>query len=665
LSLSATRLAGDILLTVPRDEGLSIIQVCPRPWEESHEITEFISRTSDELASRGHRVAIAAPTYSRAAVKEARRSIDRAVDASDLFASGRARLIAIGQTLPLPTGARRKPPPLPLDLRRTLEQILNLDGIDIVHVHDPFAPSAGSIALRNSRSLNVATFHEPAERAVATQVTRPLVELLFGRADSRMASYRATARLLERSFPGEYLQVGPGVEKADPFPPRKSGAKAPIRIVYCATEERGALRLVASALRRILPLEGWELVVWAPPELDVASRLGARLRTRLTVVGPDEATPDQVLAGAEIACFGSSGVLPAAGRLTSAVGSGAAVVASALELYEEVLVEGDLGLLFPVGDAQTFADQLERLVGNSKLRKGFASAGRKALGGRTWSKVADQIDGEYTRIASRRHDPAGKPDVRRRLRSRPFIHCDLHMHTDHSPDCATPAETLLETAKERGLGAIAITDHNVISGAYEAREIAERIGGIKIILAEEVKTASEGEVIGLFIEEKIERGMSLAETIAEIRRQGGLVYVPHPFDRLHAVPDYEHLTKVVDEIDILEIFNPRVALNSFNEEAVRFAEKYRIIPGAGSDSHVAQGLGSVMIRLRDFNGPEEFLESMREAEIVRKHKNMAYVQTLKFLQTSGGRGGKSLDLRADTDKSARRRRKSAAKAGKN
>lgn len=573
--------------------------------------------------------------------------------------------MAIGQTLPLPTGARRKPPPLPLDLRRTLEQILNLDGIDIVHVHDPFAPSAGSIALRNSRSLNVATFHEPAERAVATQVTRPLVELLFGRADSRMASYHATASLLERSFPGEYLQVGPGVEKADPFPPRKSGAKAPIRIVYCATEERGALRLVASALRRILPIEGWELVVWSPPELDVASRLGARLRTRLTVVGPDEATPDQVLAGADIACFGSSGVLPAAGRLTSAVGSGAAVVASALELYEEVLAEGDLGLLFPVGDAQTFADQLERLVGDAKLRKGFASAGRKEIGGRTWSKVADQIDGEYTRIASRRHDPAGKPDVRRRLRSRPFIHCDLHMHTDHSPDCATPAETLLETAKERGLGAIAITDHNVISGAYEAREIAERIGGIKVILAEEVKTASEGEVIGLFIEEKIERGMSLAETIAEIRRQGGLVYVPHPFDRLHAVPDYEHLTKVVDQIDILEIFNPRVALNSFNEEAVRFAEKYRIIPGAGSDSHVAQGLGSVMIRLRDFNGPEEFLESMREAEIVRKHKNMAYVQTLKFLQTSGGRGGKSLDLRADTDKSARRRRKSAAKAGKN
>ena len=114
--------------------------------------------------------------------------------------------------------------------------------------------------------------------------------------------------------------------------------------------------------------------------------------------------------------------------------------------------------------------------------------------------------------------------------------------------------------------------------------------------------------------------MTMAETIAEIRRQGGLVYVPHPFDRLHSVPDYEHLLDMVEEIDILEVFNPRVALTAFNEEAERFAAKYRIVPGAGSDSHVAQGLGSVMIRVHDFDGPEEFLESMRDADIVRKHK---------------------------------------------
>jgi hypothetical protein len=129
--------------------------------------------------------------------------------------------------------------------------------------------------------------------------------------------------------------------------------------------------------------------------------------------------------------------------------------------------------------------------------------------------------------------------------------------------------------------------------------------------------------------------MTMAETIAEIRRQGGLVYVPHPFDRLHSVPDYEHLLDIVEDIDILEVFNPRVALTAFNEEARRFASKYRIVPGAGSDSHVAQGLGSVRLRLHDFEGPQEFLEAMRDADITRKHKNLVYVQALKFLQTAG------------------------------
>ena len=111
--------------------------------------------------------------------------------------------------------------------------------------------------------------------------------------------------------------------------------------------------------------------------------------------------------------------------------------------------------------------------------------------------------------------------------------------------------------------------------------------------------------------------------------------MPHPFDRMHAVPDYEHLLDVVEEIDAIEVFNPRVAISAFNEEAARFAAKYRIVAGAGSDSHVAQGLGSVRVRIHDFDGPQEFLEAMRDADITRKHKNLVYVQALKFLQTAG------------------------------
>ena len=156
-----------------------------------------------------------------------------------------------------------------------------------------------------------------------------------------------------------------------------------------------------------------------------------------------------------------------------------------------------------------------------------------------------------------------------------------------------------------------------------------------MIVGEEVKTATQGEVIGLFLEEKIPRGLTLEETIAEIRRQGGVVYVPHPFDRMHSVPDYEHLLAVVEDVDAIEVFNPRIAIPAYNEEAVRFAAKYRIVGGAGSDSHVAQGLGSVRIRMRDFDGPEEFLDSLADADIVGRPGSLYYaqVQALKFLQT--------------------------------
>jgi glycosyltransferase involved in cell wall biosynthesis len=634
-------------------DSLSIAQVSPHPWEKRHEINEFVARTSEELAQRGHRVLIVAPSESRKAIRESRRLIREAATAPEAIWRGeQPRVIAIGQSIPLPSGPRRRPAPLPVDVSGALERLLGAVELDLLHVHEPFAPSTGSAALRHSQSLNVATFHEPVERVLSTQVARMLVEVFFGRIDERTASNEATGELLQRFFPGQYRMIRPGADVAEPaLDPPPAGR---VRIVHCAEEERGALRLLLRALRKLPGDLDWEGVIWFDGPTDPLARVSRRLRERLRVVRPRDGEPAEFLAGADIACLASGGVRTSPGVLRKALAAGAVPIASDLELYRELVGEGERGLLFPMGDVITLTAQLERLCRDRALREQLRAAAGDCGEARPWVEVTDEVEAVYAQLAARRQDGTGNAEIRRRLQGRSHIHCDLHMHTDHSPDCATPAELLLRTAKARGLGAIAITDHNEISGALEAREIAERIGGIRVIVAEEVKTAHQGEVIGLFLEERIERGMSMAETIAEIRRQGGLVYVPHPFDRLHSVPDYEHLLEIVDEIDILEVFNPRVAFSAFNEEAVRFARKYSIVPGAGSDSHVAQGLGSVKIRLRDFDGPQEFLESMREADIVRKHKNLAYVQALKFLQTSGGRGGRSLAARDGRGRGARR-----------
>jgi hypothetical protein len=354
------------------------------------------------------------------------------------------------------------------------------------------------------------------------------------------------------------------------------------------------------------------------------------VRERVDFTGAEDGTEDELLARADVAAFASDGVAPTPGLLLRAVAAGAVPVATRLPVYEEVLAEGERGLLFEPADVLTLTAQLARLLGEPELRTRLAKAAEPLRERLSWTRVADEIEAVYAEVASRRHSSDGDAAVRRRLGERSLIDVDLHMHTDHSHDCATTVEELLATAEAEGLGAIAVTDHNEISGAHDALAKAD---GVKVIVAEEVKTASQGEVIGLFLSEKIPRGMTLAETIAEIKRQDGLVYVPHPFDRLHSVPDYEHLLDVLDDVDAIEVFNPRIAFKPFNEEAVRFAGKYRIVAGAGSDSHVAAGLGSVRIRMRDFDGPQEFLESLRDADIIRKPTSLLYVQALKFLQT--------------------------------
>ncbi len=230
------------------------------------------------------------------------------------------------------------------------------------------------------------------------------------------------------------------------------------------------------------------------------------------------------------------------------------------------------------------------------------------------------------------------PEIRRRISKRPAIDCDLHMHTDHSNDCATPVEVLLETAKDRGMGAIAVTDHNEISGALAAREAAERDGDIKVIVGEEVKTAEQGEVIGLFLEEKIERGMTMAETIAEIRRQGGLVYVPTRSIACTRCPTTS-------------------TCSTWSRRSTSSRSSIRASPSAASTRRPSASPPSTgscpapaptaTSRRRSAasasacttsTAPEEFLEAMRSADIVRKHKNLVYVQALKWMQAASRPG---------------------------
>ena len=377
-----------------------------------------------------------------------------------------------------------------------------------------------------------------------------------------------------------------------------------------------------------------------------------------------------MLAAADVVVAASHGVAPAPGLLVRALGAGAVPVASHLGSYEEVVTrDDDLG---PAVRARRrrHARRPARAADPRRRRcaPACARSAQRARDDFDWARVAQGFEALYDEVGrAPPRRPTGDPAIAGAAR-RP--HADrrrpAHAHR--------PLERLRDAGRGAarhapatpGLGAIAVTDHNEISGALDARAKAAEFG-VKVIVAEEVKTADQGEVIGLFIEEKIPRGMTLEETIAEIKRQGGLVYVPHPFDRMHSVPDYEHLLAWSRTSTRSRSSTRAWRSAAFNEEAVRFAAKYRIVGGAGSDAHVPQGLGSVRIRMRDFDGPEEFLESLRDADIVRKPQSLLYVQALKFLQTkatpparaarAARAAPRAARSRATNDAGARRRRR--------
>jgi glycosyltransferase involved in cell wall biosynthesis len=619
-------------------QRLAIAQVSPFAWEAKTEVGDYVARVSSRLAARGHRVLVIAPSLSPELVRETRKALRGDPQALLERADGEPLILGVGEVLPFAPGKQRSSS-LPIDVARTIEQALELLPLDVVHVHEPFAPSASSVALRTSRALTVASFHQPTERVLSTQLGRPLAQRLFNRLDARTASYQATRELMDRYFPADYRVVLPAGERlspidshpAAPTPPRDPNVT--LHLVLVAEEERLALRTSLRALRLLPPDCAWRVTVWSSRPLTAPATLSHQLRQRVRFVDASVSELDEVLAGADVVVLGSEGARPTPSVLVQALATGVVPVASGLPVYEELLAEGSRGLVYPPGDSQTLASQLSRLLTEPGLLDELRVKAEPFAQQLSFERVADEFEQIYGELVARRHDLRPRNEAARRaVANRPLIDVDLHMHTDHSYDCATPVEVLLAEARAKGLGAIAVTEHNEISGALAAAGLAGK-AGVKVIVGEEVKTAEQGEVIGLFIQEKIPRGLTLQETIAEIKRQGGIVYVPHPFDRMHSVPDYKHLLDVIDEIDVMEIFNPRVAISEYNEEAVRFAAKYRIIAGAGSDAHVPQGLGSVRIRMRDFDGPEQFLESLRDADITRNPASLFYVQALKFLQT--------------------------------
>ena len=273
------------------------------------------------------------------------------------------------------------------------------------------------------------------------------------------------------------------------------------------------------------------------------------------------------------------------------------------------------------------AAETARMIEDEAFRARRAAESLAAAQSQTTEALADRVEEVYERLASRRRAPA-----RRGHRSRSATGSSPTSTCTRAGRTTARSTSTSSSTTPRRKGSARSRSPTTTSSAARSRPSSARAAGSSIVIpGEEVKTADQGEVIGLFLREEIPRGMSFGETIAAIRAQGGLVYVPHPFDRMHAIPEPATLHRHLAEIDVLEVYNARLLFEAYNEEALRFARKYNLTPGAGSDAHVLAGVGTGVVRMRRFSGPEEFLVSLHDAEVLRRPKSLVYLQGLKWV----------------------------------
>ena len=566
---------------------MRICLVTPFAWSQPHDVNESVAGIAGGLRAIGHTVTVVAPSTR----------------ASDLLAGRRALLegtlpdvVAVGPAVPV---SRRSQLGVPVGVRANLRQALQQGDFDVVHGFDPGLPSLSYLALRHGDGLAVSTF--TSAHRLGYPPARSQREKLLARLDALIAPSEAVRDAAEERFPGDYRIVSPGVDTTLHAP----GDKEPTIVVELRPNERIVARSVLQTLRE---LPEWTVVMLRTRPLigrpAIPRDLAGRVQVRTLRDGASRAG---LFAGASIFVPGIVGLQ----RVSLEAAAGGCAIAKPPRVESQPELAGAAAA---------------RLADDEELRRREGAKARAEAEKSDFAVVAEQLSDLYGSLPMRRRQRA-RGDA---LSDRPLIVADLHMHTSWSHDCSIDPAELVDYASSEGLGAIAVTDHNVFGGALEAADYASG-RELVVIPGEEVKTDTQGEVIGLFLEREIPRGLSFSDTIAAIREQGGLVYIPHPFDRMHSIPDPRTLHRHLADIDVLEVYNARLLLEAYNDEALRFARKYNLTMGAGSDAHVLQGVGTGALRMRAFRDPEEFIVSLRTAEVLRRPKSLAYLQSLKWV----------------------------------
>jgi predicted metal-dependent phosphoesterase TrpH len=189
---------------------------------------------------------------------------------------------------------------------------------------------------------------------------------------------------------------------------------------------------------------------------------------------------------------------------------------------------------------------------------------------------------------------------------------DLHAHTHFSRDGLTSVSTFIERYQRSAIDCVAVSDHNNIAGALAVEHDAP----FRVIISEEIKS-TEGEIIGLFLQAPVRKGLTPEDTVRAIKEQSGLVLLPHPYDRLRRSPLREEATlRIMSDIDVIEVFNSRTVFRGDNDKSRRLAEEHGKLMSASTDAHTPWEIGLAYTELPPFEGPGDFLVALGKGSCV-------------------------------------------------
>ncbi|WP_217923261.1 glycosyltransferase [Miltoncostaea oceani] len=563
---------------------LRIALVCPHALPPRDDVAHHVAAEAAALAARGHRVTLLAPATRRERIAAGRARLT-AAGAGDhdalLAAPGEVLEVAVGRALPAGAGRRLGEP---FDLAGALETALAQPVFDVVHLHEPLAPSPALAALRHVPGVAAVTFHR-AEPLVGVAFLRPLVDRALARAHLRIATTAGGRRALSQMLPGDYAVIAPGASPAAPVAPPPG---APGLVIAARGRDRVAARFGLSVLRGLDPAAVGPVTLIGPADAPWRTRAAVpkALRDHVTVVpDPGPAARAAILAAAGIVVVAAPDEADGP-VLREALAAGRAVIAPRCHATDELVAHGRDGLVLPPFRREDWAAAVTGLAGDAPRRAVLGRAAARAAA-RTWGDAAAELEAAYRAALAARSRPAGAGRVVADLRVRPG--------RDLSP------ERLVAACVERGVDVVGVAAPEGVALAAAVAALAP--AGLTVVPGQEIAT-SAGVLVGLYLSHDVPPGLSPESAAAAVRDQGGLVLLPRA--GAEDVPPAEVLRRIQGEIDCHE-------LGEDDDEGT--LRRLGVLVVAASGARRPEDVGAAVTELRRFEGPSDLLDALTDARI--------------------------------------------------